>query len=111
MPLAKVTASGRMSYCWKTEQTAGAADAGLDLVHQQQVVVFRAVAGQFLDKGLVHGQHAALALNQLQHDGAGVLAGLCLDRIQTVGVSVAEALGEGEEVLVEHVLTGGLSGW
>ena len=94
----------------EAEQAAGPAHAGLNLIYQQQIVVFCAVGGQLLDKSLVQRQHTALALDQFQHNGAGVRPGLGLDRIQAVGISVAEALGEGEEVLVEHILTGGLKG-
>ena len=58
----------------------------------------------------VHREHAALALDQLQQHGAHVLPGLGLHVGQIVGAGVAEALREGEEVLVEHVLAGGGKG-
>lgn len=111
MPLAKETASGRMPYCWKAKRVPVRPMPGLHLVHQQQPVPLLAQAGQGADEVPVHREHAALALDQLQQHGAHVLPGLGLHVGQIVGAGVAEALGQGEEVLVEHVLAGGGQGW
>ena len=91
------------------EEAARAADARLDLIHQQQPVVFLAQIGQGLDHGLVQGVQAALALDELHHDAAHVVPRLGLDALQ-VGVGVAEGLVEGEEVVVVAVLAGGGEG-
>ena len=91
------------------KQGAGPADTGLDLVHQQQPVLLLAELGQSLDHSLVQRAHAALALDQLHHDGAHVIAPLSLDALQG-GVGVAEVLHEGEEVGVVVGLTGGGDG-
>ncbi len=73
MPLAKDTTSGKMPYCWKAKRLPVRPYAGLDLVHQQQPVLLRAQSGNGLHIVTVQGQHAALALDQLHHDGAHVV--------------------------------------
>ena len=70
---------------------------------------FRAHSSTSLDIIPVQGQHAALALDQLHHDGAHIVPPGLPGR-PVVGLGVAEALGEGEEVVVEHLLAGGRQG-
>ena len=57
------------------KQRAGAAHAGLHLVNEQQPVPLFAQVGHGGDKGPVQGQHAALALDELEHHGAHVVPG------------------------------------
>ena len=91
------------------EQAAGAADAGLDLVHQQQPVLLPAQGGQGLDHGDLQGAQAALPLDEFYHDRAHVVPRLGLDALQS-GVGVAEGLVEGEEIVVIALLPGGGEG-
>ena len=92
------------------EEGAGAAHAGLDLVDEEEPVLVRAELRHRLDVVRVQGIHAALPLDQLHHHRAHVVPGGGLEARHVVGVGVAEALGEGEEKLVEVVLAGGLQG-
>ena len=92
------------------EQAAGAADAGLDLVHQQQPVLLPAQGGQGLDHGDLQGAQAALPLDEFYHDRAHVVPRLGLDALQIVGVGVAEGLVEREEIVVIALLPGGGEG-
>ena len=92
------------------KQGAGAAHAGLYLINEQQPVPLFTQLGHGRDKGPVQGQHAALPLNELEHHGAHVVAGHRLHAVQVVGIGIAETLGEGEEIVVELVLTGGGEG-
>ena len=63
-----------------------------------------------MDEFLLHGINAALALDQLQHHGAHVVPAGLADGVDIIGVGIAEALGEGEEILVEHRLARGRQG-
>ena len=92
------------------EEAARPPYAGLDLVHQQQPVLLRAQSGNGLHIVTVQGQHAALALDQLHHDGTHVVPRRGLQGGKVVGVGIPEPLGEGEEIVVEHVLAGGRQG-
>ena len=58
----------------------------------------------------VQRHHAALALNEFQHHGAGVAVHQLLQRFHIACRSIQEALVEGAEVVVEHLLTGGGQG-
>ena len=62
-----------------------------------------------MDKTLVQRVDAALPLDQLQQDGAHVMSRHFAHPIHGGG-GVAEAVGEGEEIVVEHLLAGGGQG-
>ena len=57
-----------------------------------------------VDKRLLQREHAALALDELDHHGTDVAGKRLVKCIAVICWSVGKALGEGEEVLVEHVL-------
>ena len=99
-----------MSYCWKAKQAAGTANAGLHLVDDKQhILLARRRLLYLLDELAVKRQNAALALNQLHHDGAGhIVLPLRLHDFDVVGNRVIKALGKREEIVVETLLTGGL---
>ena len=103
MPLAKEAASGRMPYCWKANSVP-VGPHRLDLVRQQQPVPLLAERLQRLHILRLQRQHAALSLHQLHQHGADVVACGGLQRGEVVGVGIPEALGEGEEVLVENIV-------
>ena len=74
------------------EQLAAAAHAALHLVeHQQRVVLVAQGTGAF-QVGLVGRQHAALALDRLQHHGAGLVGDGRLQRVQVVVRDMGDAL-------------------
>src|SRR5699024_7646216 len=92
------------------QEGAGAAHAGLHLVHDQAQVFFVAEGAHLLHEQGVQGHHAPLALHQLQHDGAGVGVHQLGQAVDVPGGGVDEPLVEGPEVLVEAVLPGGGQG-
>ena len=91
------------------EEGPSAADAGLDLIHQQQPVPLGAEYRQVVDEVLVQGPDPALPLDQLQHHSAHVMAGDLGDALHG-GLGVPEAVGEGEEIIVKDVLPCGGQG-
>ena len=89
------------------QEGAGAAHAGLHLIHDQHQVPVVAQRTHPQHKGGVQGHHAPLALDQLQHDGAGVLVHQLGQGVQVPGGRIEEAVVEGPEKLMEPVLAGG----
>jgi len=88
-------------------ELAGAAVAALHLVRDEQNVLFPRDLGQTLQKRLVESDHAALALDGLEHHGADLVLGDQLpDALEIVGLGVDEARREGLEVLVVVLLPG-----
>ncbi|MNM70280.1 hypothetical protein D3C81_819060 [compost metagenome] len=72
-------------------QRTGTANAGLHFVEDQQGVVFVTQFARAFQVGLVGRHHAALALDRLDHHGAGLVGNLCLQRFQVVVGHVADA--------------------
>ena len=58
----------------------------------------------------VQRHHAALALDQLQHNGAGMAVHQLPEALDVTGGGIDKALVEGAKVVVEHLLTGGGQG-
>ena len=92
------------------QEGAGAAHAGLHLVHDEHKVFFVAELAHGLHVVRVQRHHTALALNEFQHHGAGGAIHQLLQRFDIACRSIQEALVEGAEVVVEHLLTGGGQG-
>ena len=92
------------------QELAGAAHAGLHLVHNDKDVFFPAERRDPGDVVRVQRDDAALALHQLHHDGAGVLVGGLFQRGKVARGHVVKISREGAEVVVEHVLAGGGQG-
>ena len=92
------------------QELAGAAHAGLHLVHNDEDVFFPAERRDPGDVVRVQRDDAALALHQLHHDGAGVLIGGLFQRGKVARGHVVKISREGAEVVVEHVLAGGGQG-
>jgi len=92
------------------QEGAGAAHAGLHLVHDEHKVFFVAELAHGLHVVRVQRHHTALALNEFQHHGAGGAVHQLLQRFDIACRSIQEALVEGAEVVVEHLLTGGGQG-
>ena len=88
---------GRMPYCWKAEQAARAADAGLHLVDESSRSFSRQSAHDLPDKRRIERSHAALALHQFEHDRARHIVRFAADRIKVVCLRVIKALGEREK--------------
>ena len=74
------------------EHIAGAADAGLDLVEDQQQPVVVAQLAQRAQEGMRHDPHAALAHDRLDHDGGGLRTDRFLGRLQIGERHLVEAL-------------------
>ena len=92
------------------QEGAGAAYAGLHFVHDEHKVFFVAQSAHGLHILRVQRHHAALALNELHHHGAGVAVYQLPQRFNIARRDVLEALVEGAEVVVEHLLPGGGQG-
>ena len=92
------------------EQVAGAADAGLDLVEDQQQAVLVAQLAQALEESVRQHAHAALAHHRLDHDGAGLRADRLLGRFQ-IGIShLIEAFDRRAEAFQVFLVAGGGDG-
>ena len=94
----------------RLEEGAGAAHAGLHLVHNEHQIFFIAELAHSLHIVGVQRHDAALALDEFQHDGAGVAVHQLLQRLDIPRRGVQEPLIEGAEIVVEHLLTGGGQG-
>ncbi len=92
------------------EELAGAAGADLDLVEHEEDALLVAQVAQALQELLRGGTHAALALDGLGQDGADVFVHDVLDGLEVVELGIAEAGGQGLEVAVDGILTGGGAG-
>ena len=92
------------------QEGAGAANAGLDFIHDEDEIFFIAELPDRLNILRVQRHNAALALHQLQHHRAGMAVHQLGQRLQVARRGVEEALVEGAEVVVEHLLTGGGQG-
>ena len=92
------------------QEGAGAAHAGLHLVHDEDEVLFVAEGADSLHILGVQRHNTALALYQFQHDSAGVAVHHLGQGVDVAGLDVLEALVEGAEVVVEHALSGGGQG-
>ena len=89
------------------KQGAGAANAGLHLVHQQEPIPLLAQLRQFVHILPLHGEDTALSLDQLQQYGADIVSRRRLEGIHITRLRIPEALVKGEKVVVENVLSGG----
>ena len=92
------------------QEGAGAAHAGLHLVHDEDKVLFITEGTHGLHILRVQRHHAALALDQLQHNGAGMAVHQFPEALDVTGGGIDKALVEGAEVVGEHLLTGGGQG-
>ena len=92
------------------QEGAGAAHAGLHLVHDEDEVFFVAEGADSLHILGVQRHNTALALYQFQHNSAGVAVHHLGQGVDVAGLDVLEALVEGAEVVVEHALSGGGQG-
>ena len=92
------------------QEGAGAAHAGLHLVHDEDQVLLVTELAHSLHIIGVQRHDAALALDEFQHDGAGVAVHQLLQRLDIPRRGVQEPLIEGAEIVVEHLLTGGGQG-
>ena len=89
------------------EELAGTAGADLDLVEHEEDALLVAQVTQALQELLGSRTHAALALDGLGQDGADVFIHDVLDGLEVVELGIAEAGGQGLEVAVDGILTGG----
>ena len=92
------------------QEGAGAAHAGLHFVHDEDQVPVIAELADGLHVFRLQRHDAALALHQLQHHGAGVAVHQFGQGFEAARRDVLEALVEGTEVVVEHLLPGGGQG-
>ena len=85
MPLATAMMSGVIAGALIGEQLAGAADAGLHLVEDQQQPVLVAELAQALEELRRDHPHAAFALDRLDQDRGGLRPDRALDRFEVAG--------------------------
>ena len=92
-PSRGVMMSGSTPSCSYAKRRAGAADAGLDLVEDEQQALFVAPVADALQ--VARGGHvdAALALDGLEQDGDGLVGGGRLDGVEVVPRGRGEARG------------------
>ena len=89
------------------EEGAGAAHAGLHLVHQEQEVVLLAERSDAFDELGRGGDDAALGLDGLEHDGDGLIREGGLDGGEVVVIGIGKADGHRVEALLDLLLGGG----
>ena len=90
------------------EELAGAADAGLHFVNDEQDIARGAEIGDPVHIVGLQRHDAALALHKLHHDGAGApVARGGGQGVEVPGRDIGEVRREGAEVVVEHLLPGG----
>ena len=83
-------------------EAAATAPTSLDLVQQEQDALLVAELTDALDELVGSGEHAALALNRLEHDGAGLALDISiLEGLQVVVVSIHEAGNQVAEALLD----------
>ncbi len=95
--LADGDAVGADALVLEGEELARAAQAGLDLIQHQEAVVLVGDLAQALEEALGWDDDAALALDGLHEDGAGVLGHGLLHGLQVAVGHDDEAGGEGAE--------------
>ena len=89
------------------EQVAGAADAGLDLVENQQAGRGRRTACASARKKVVrHHAHAALAHDRLDQDGGGLRPDRFLDRFKIAERHLVEAVDRRAEAFEIFLVAG-----
>ncbi len=102
---------GRDAGPFMREQLAGAAHAGLHLIHAEDDVVFVAHRAQVAQELHVGRTHAALALDRLDDDAAGAGPDRVTHRVHVVERDVVEAFHHRAEALqVVRVAGGGERG-
>ncbi|MCY1486270.1 hypothetical protein D9M68_199090 [compost metagenome] len=89
------------------EKLAGAADAGLNLVEDQEQAEFVAEGAQFLHEFLGRGTDAALALDRLDQDRGGLLGDRILDGRDVAERNLVEPWGLWPETFNVLLLTTG----
>ena len=92
------------------QELAGAAYAGLYLVHDEHQVALFAELGHLGHVVGIQRHHAAFSLDQLQHDGADGVVGSIPQGGKITGGYIGKVVGERSEILVEHILAGGGQG-
>ena len=92
------------------EQLAGAADAALDLVIDQQQAVLVAELAQPLQRLCRHRAYAALALHRLDQDRGGFRRDRLLGGIDVVEADLVKAFDLGTEAFEVFVLAPGCDG-
>ena len=88
------------------QQLAGPADAGLHLVGDYKNILLTAELENGVHELLVKGIHSALALDIFQHNSANAVVQFGFQVVDVVGCDVHESLKEGEEIVMENVLSG-----
>lgn len=88
------------------EELTAASDAGLDFVDDEEDILIITELLHLTEVIVVKDIDAALALHDLKHDCADVIGARVPECVEIAGLAVPEAFGEGEEELVEDVLTG-----
>ena len=73
------------------EQLPGAAHAGLHFVDDHEYTKLVAERPYLVDIFGREGQHAAFALDQLEHNGAGFLVGCLAQRLYIAGLNIDKA--------------------
>ena len=89
------------------EHFSGASDSGLNLIEYQQNVPLVAQLAKCADIFVPEDIYAALALYRLGKHRADVVGQSRFERRDIVGGNISEALGEGIEILMEYILSGG----
>ena len=95
MPLASAMMSGVDARPFIGEELAGAADAGLHLVEDEQQAVLVAERAELAQELAGDEADAALALDRLDHDRRGLGPDRRLDRLEVAERHLVEALGGG----------------
>ena len=107
MPLASVIRSGVEAELGVREPGAGAAEAGLDLVDQEQRAALAAELLRAPQELGLDRPHAALALDHLGEERRGLVADGAVEPVEVAGVDEGRGLEQRREGLAEARVPGG----
>ena len=96
IPLANVTTSGIMPYCWNAKSVPVRPIPVCTSVGQQKQVIFLAESRNRFHVILIERQNATLALDELQHNGARAV-GCFFQAVDVISLGIYEASVNGKK--------------
>ena len=91
----------------RSKKLSRTSNAGLNLIGNSKNVLFGTKLEYLINKSLVKRDNTALTLNEFKHNSTNAVICLSSEVVDVVSLNVDEALNEGEEIVVENVLSRG----